>query len=154
MKHKESLISAHHNYLVNTMISPGFVLGEPDSKDNFYFLADLVPLGESSPHISAYLFDSQGSFILKLNLNKISENPGHCSYKTTPGGFQILYPSKEPLLSVNTQKFTNGYLTRIQGKLYDRGGKLRMEPYYEDIQVYGKARLNLDAPFNFLKKGE
>ncbi len=152
MKHKESLINAHHNYLVNTIISPGFVLGKPGSKNDFYFFADLVPQGESSPRISAYLFDSQGSFILGLKRNKIIEDKGHCSYKTTPGGFQILYPSGEPLLVVNTQKFTNGYLTRIQGKLYDRGGKLRMEPYYEDIQVYGKARLSLDAPFDFSRK--
>ena len=149
IKHKESLISAHHNYLVNTMISPGFVLGKPDSGDDFYFLADLVPPGESEPRISANLFDSQGSLVLKLNLNKMIENRGHCSYKTTPGGFRILYPSKEPLLAVNTQKFTNGYLTRIQGRLYDRDGKLRMEPYYEDIQVYGEACLYLNKPFNF-----
>ena len=154
MKHRESLISAHHNYLVNNMISPGFVLGVPDSKDEFYFLADLVPPGENEPRVSAYLFDSQGSFILELKKNKMVENRGQCAYKTTPGGFQILYPSKEPLLVVNTQKFTNGYLTRIQGKLYDRGGKLRMEPYYEDVQVYGKARLSLDAPFHSYKKGE
>jgi len=147
MKHKESLISAHHNYLVNTMISPGFILGKPGSKNDFYFLADLVPQGESAPRISAYLFDSQGSFILGLKRNNIIENQGHCSYKTTPGGFQILYPSKEPLLTVNTQTFTNGYLTRVQGKLYDEAGKLRMEPFYEDIHVYGEARLNLDTPF-------
>ncbi|MBW1861698.1 MAG: hypothetical protein JRJ02_04915 [Deltaproteobacteria bacterium] len=152
MKHKESLINAHHNYLVNTMISPGFVLGEPDSRDDFYFLADLVPLEESEPRISAYLFDSQGSFILELNRNKIVKNPGRCSYKTTPGGFRLLYPSEELLLAVNTQKFTNGYITRIQGKLYDMNGGLRMEPSYEDIQVYGEACLSLDVPFNFSRR--
>jgi len=150
LKHKQSIISAHHNYLVNNMLSPGFVLGDPDSKDGFYFLANLVLSGENTARISARLFDRQGIFILELRQNKLNSNPGCCSYQSTPGGFRILYPSGKPLLEVNTQKFTNGYLTRIQGKIYDESKRLRMEPSYDSIQVYGEANLALDSPFKHL----
>ena len=146
LKHRQSLISAHHNYLVNNMLSPGFVLGNPDSEHGFYFLANLVLPGNDTPCISARLFDQQGIFILELRQNEPSLNPGRCIYQTTPGGFRILYPSGEPLLEADTQKFTNGYLTRIKGKIYDEGKRLRMEPSYDSIQVHGEANLALDSP--------
>lgn len=152
MKHRESLISAHHNYLVNDMLSPGFVLGDLNLQENFFFLADLVLPGESTPRISACLFDSQGIFLMELNWNRIGENPGHCSYQSTSEGFRILYSSGDPLLEVSTRNFPNGYLTIIQGKLYDRDGKLRMEPSYEGIRVYGEALLSLESPFSFSKR--
>lgn len=154
MKHREGLISAHHNYLVNNMLSPGFVLGDPNSSKDFYFLADLVLPGESTPRIFARLFDTMGIFLLDLNWNRIGENPGRCRYQSTSGGFCILYPSGELLLEVHTQKFPNGYLTRIQGRLHDHEGKLRMEPTYESMQVYGEANLALDAPYLYQKSRE
>lgn len=152
MKHKESLISAHHNYLINNTLSPGFVLGDPNSKEGFYFLADFVLPGESTPRISARLFDTQALFLLELNWNRIVENPNNCPYQSTPGGFRILYPSGEPLLEVDTQTFPLGYLTRIQGKLFDGEAKLRMEPSYDGSQVYGETNLALDVPFQFSKR--
>ena len=151
INHRESLISAHHNYLVNSMLSPGFILGDPNSQDDFWFLADMVLPGESTPRISARLYDSQGIFLLELSWNRIGENPGQCDYQSGSEGFRIAYPSGEPLFSVDTQKFPKGYLTRIQGKLHDKEGRLRMEPSYEGIQVYGKADLTLEAPFHFSK---
>ena len=147
MQHRESLISAHHNYLVNNMLSPGFVLGAPGSEGGFYFLADLVLPGESTPRISARLFDSEGNHLLELNWNRIAENPGSCSHQSISGGFRLLYPSGDSLMEVQTRSFANGYLTRIQGRLHDHKGTLRMEPSYEGIQVHGDARLALDKPF-------
>ena len=144
MKHKEGLISAYHNYLVNNMLSPGFVLGSHDSHEDLCFLADLVLPGESPPNISAHMFDSNGRFLIEIKLNRVNENPGRCPYKETPGGFRVLYPSGELLLDVYTQSFANGYLTRIQGKFYDRTGRLRMEPSYEGVKVYGESYLVLD----------
>ena len=35
---------------------------------------------------------------------------------------------------MHTEGFANGYLTRIQGKLFDRGGKIRMEPLFDGIR--------------------
>ena len=61
LKFKENLVSAHHNYLVNQMLSPGFSLGDSDSKDEFYFLADVVRPGESEPRIYSRLYDAQGA---------------------------------------------------------------------------------------------
>ncbi|MFH1479626.1 MAG: hypothetical protein ABIG67_00015 [Pseudomonadota bacterium] len=152
LKHKESVISAHHNYLVDNMLMPGFVLGDPNSFKDFHFLADLVLPGESTPRVSGRLFDSQGVCLLELNWNRIMENPGQCTYQSTSGGFYILLPSGEPLLKVNTQKFANGYLTRIQGRLHDQRGSIRMEMLYDSIQVHGEAPLLLDAPFVFSRK--
>jgi hypothetical protein len=146
LKHRESLISAHHNYLVNHMLSPGFVLGDPCSKEDFWFVADVVLPGEITPRISGRLFGVEGQFLLELRSGKVTDNPAGCIFQLTAGGFRLLYPSGEALLGVHTQAFTNGYLTRIQGKLHDRGGCLRMEPSYEGIQVYGEARLSLDSP--------
>ena len=152
IKERESLISAHHNYLVNNMLSPGFFVGDPNSQIDFYFLADIMPLDQVTPPISARLFDSQGLFLLELKRSKIAENPRHYTLETSPEGFLVVGPSNELLLEVNTQSFANGYLTRIKAKLYDRNKMLRMEPSYEGIQVYGEACLALDAPFECHKR--
>jgi len=48
IRFRESKISAHHNYLVNDMLTPGFVVGDPGSGKGFYFLADFVLPGEYS----------------------------------------------------------------------------------------------------------
>jgi hypothetical protein len=152
IKHRESLISAYHNYLVNKMLSPGFFVGNPHSKDDFYFLADIMLPEEIVPGISARLFDRQGSLLLDLKRNSLAENPGHCTLETTLEGFHIVFPSGEVLLEVNTQKFANGCLTRIRAQLYDRKNILRIEPLREGVQVYGQACLALDAPFDFQKR--
>ena len=147
LKYKESLISAHHNYLVNHMLSPGFVLGDPLSTEDFWFVADMVPPGENTPRISGRLYGVEGRLLLELSCGKVTDNPSGCIFQSATGGFRLLYPSEEPLLAVHTQAFTNGYLTRIQGKLHDREGQVRMKPSYDGIQVYGEARLMLSTPF-------
>lgn len=147
LKFKESLVSAHHNYLVNQMLSPGFLIGNPDSKDEFYFLADVVRPGESEPRIYCRLYDGQGNFILEAEPRSILENPLGYVRQSFPGGYRIVFPSGEPLLSVQTESFANGFLTRIQGKLHDREAKLRIEPHYDAIQIHGEARLALEGPF-------
>ena len=146
LKSRESLVSAHHNYLVNQMLSPGFLVGNPDSKDEFYFLADVVPPGESEPKIYARLYDAHGVFVLEMEPKSIVTNPIGCLRQSFPGGYRIVLPSGETLLSVQTEAFANGFLTRIQGKLFDREGKLRIEPYYDAIQVHGEAGLTLASP--------
>ena len=146
LKFRESLVSAHHNYLVNQMLSPGFLVGNPDSKDDFYFLADVVRHGESEPKIYARVYDIQGAFILEMEPRRIVENPLGCLRHSSPGGYRIVLPSGEALLSVQTESFANGFLTRIQGKLYDREGTLRIEPYFDAIQIHGEARLTLVSP--------
>ncbi len=141
MKVRESLVSAYHNYLVNQMLCPGFLVGNPDSKDDFYFLADVLRPGESEPKIYSRLYDSQGVFILEMEPKRIVENPTGCLRQPFPGGYRMVLPSGETLLSVQTESFANGFLTRLQGKLYDREGKLRMEPYYDAVQVHGEVGL-------------
>jgi hypothetical protein len=146
LKFRESLVSAHHNYLVNQVLCPGFLVGNPDSKDDFYFLADVARPGESEPRIYCRLYDAQGKLILETDPKSLSANPLACLRQSFPGGYRIVLPSGESLLSVQTESFANGYLTRIQGKLYDREGKLRMEPYYDAIQIHGEAQLTLASP--------
>ena len=148
VKQRESLISAYHNYLVNNMLSPGFYVGVPDSVTDFYFLADMMLPGEVTPPISARLYDSSGSFLVELKRNSIIKNPRHCVVETTPQGFRIVFPPDELVLDVNTQRFANGYLTRVKAKLRDSNGGLRIEPSYEGIHVYGEACLTLSAPFD------
>jgi len=147
LKFRESLVSAHHNYLVNQILSPGFVVDDPNSKDDFYFLADVVLPGESEPRIYCRLYDAQGNFVLETEPKRILDNPLGCLRQSFPGGYRIVLPSGESLLTVQTESFANGYLTRIQGKLYDREGKLRIEPYYNAIQIHGEARLTLASPW-------
>jgi hypothetical protein len=147
LKCRESLVSAHHNYLVNQMLSPGFLVGDPDAKDAFYFLADVLRPGESEPKIYSRLYDSQGAYVLEMEPGRIAENPLGCLRQPFPGGYRIVLPSGDPLLNVQTESFANGYLTRIQGKLYDQEGNLRMEPHYDAIQVHGKVELWLKEPF-------
>jgi hypothetical protein len=151
LSHKESLISAYHNYLVNDMLSPGFILGDPDQKNDFYFVADIMLPGETLPIISTRFFDSKGDFLLHLTDNKLKTNPKQCAIYHAANGFRIHYASGELLLSVMTQAYTNGYLTMIQGKLYDPSGRTRMEPSFEGVKVPEPARLVLDAPFHSRK---
>jgi hypothetical protein len=127
------------------MLSPGFLLGDPGSQEDFYFLADVVPPGENIPRISGRLFDSEGKLLVELKMGQIARNPGGCSVQNSPAGFRLLHPPGETLLNVSTQVFTNGYLTRIQGRLFDHAGNLRAEPSHEGVKVYGEATLALKA---------
>jgi hypothetical protein len=152
IKYQESKISAHHNYLVNDLLTPSFVVGDPNTPTGFYFLADLVLPGESTPRISGRLLNENGDLLLELNWNRIRENPAGCVYESLLGGFRIMYSPSEPLLEVRTQNFPYGYLTRIKTRLFDENGDLRMEPLGESIQVHGEAKLILDTPFSFSTK--
>lgn len=147
IKFKESKISAHHNYLVNDLLTPGFLVGDPNSLDAFYFMADLVLPGESTPRISARIMDEKGDLLLELNRNRISDNPGKCDYHPVQGGFKIIRPPDEPLLEVLTQNFPRGHMTLLKARLFDENGDLRVEPLGESIQVHGEAELVLDTPF-------
>ncbi len=149
VKFSESTISAHHNYLVNDMLTPGFVVGDPNFTECFYFLADLVLPGETTPRISARLVDKEGKVLVELRWNRIRENARECIYQPMSDGFRILSSSKEALLEVRTRSYPNGYLTRIKATLPDEHGRLRIEPLGESIRVHGEANLKLDEPFLF-----
>jgi len=148
---RESRVSAHHNYLINDRLSPGFVVGDPNSNNNFFFLADLLLPGQDTPLISARLVNEKGDILLELHLNSIAVNPSGCTHQSLPRGFRILDPSSEPLLEVLTQDFPMGHLTRIKARLFDEHGDLRVGPLGESIQIYGEAELVLDAPFGYSK---
>ena len=139
IKYRESRISAHHNYLVNDMLTPGFLVGDAAAATNFYFLADPLAPGEDSARISCRLLTEDGVMLLELQGNQITENPGGCALQSIPGGFRILDSSKESLLEVHTHQFTNGLMTRIKAKLFDKQSALRIEPLGESIQVHGEA---------------
>jgi hypothetical protein len=147
LEFRESLVSAHHNYLVNQMLSPGFLIGDPDSRGEFYLLADVVRAGENEPKIYGRFYDSRGDFVLELEPKRIVENPLGCFRQPFPGGYRIVLPSGGSLLSVQTESFANGFLTRIQGKIFDGQGTLRLEPHYDGIQVHGEVELCLKEPF-------
>jgi hypothetical protein len=134
------------------MLTPGFLMGEPDTGDDFWLLANVVLPGEKAPCLSGRFYDEEGEFLLHLHSNKILENPGNGVFQSTGEGFNLLYPSGDMLLSVQTENFANGCLTRIQGKLYDRGGSLRMEPSFESARVFGDAEFALDAPVRSQEK--
>jgi hypothetical protein len=149
LSYLESRISAHHNYLLNGMLTPGFLMGKPDTRKRFYFLADVVLPGESTPRISARLFNEKGELLVELNWNRIRKNPGSCTYRPVPGGFRLLDRSDEAVLEVKTQAFANGYLTRISGRLHDEQGRLRMEPLGDSIKICGEPNALLDTPLGF-----
>jgi hypothetical protein len=144
---RESRISAHHNYLVNDMLTPGFLVGDPHGVLCFYFLGDLVLPGERTARISCRLLDGEGRATATIHWNRIVENPGKCLHQPGLNGFRILGSDREPILEVRTETFANGYLTKFRGRLPDEKGTLRVEPMGESIQVHGPARLVLEEPF-------
>ena len=148
MKVRESLISAHHNYLVNQMLTPGFVLGDPDSEDDFFFVGDVLRPPGSEPRVSGRLFDERGILILQFAGEEILANPGGCIRQNLAGGFKIIRASGEPLLLVRTEAFANGHLTRIQAKLFDRGGSIRVEPLYDSVRLIGEELSFFSAPLS------
>ena len=147
IQYRESKISAHHNYLVNNILTPGFVVGKPDSQSGFYFLADVVLPGESTPRISSRMMDENGKLVLELDWNRIRKNPGRFAHQPVPGGFRILNEKGDPLLSVLTETFPNGYLTFLTARLFDEKGDLRIAPLGKSIEVRGDALLTLEGPF-------
>ena len=143
MEYQESLISAHHNYLVNGMLTQGFVVGDPKSNKGFFLLAYIVPPGETTPRISARLMDEEAQLLLEFAINRIGENPGKCTIEPTLDGYRILCFSRDALIEVGTKSFANGYLTLIKARLFDEHGHLRVEPRDESIWVHGEAHLTL-----------
>ena len=145
----ESRVSAHHNYLINNRLTPGFVVGDPNSDSGFFFLADFLLPGQDTPLISTRLVNKKGDTLLKLSLNQIIDNPAGFTNQPLPRGFRILDSSSVSLLEVLTQDFALGHLTRIKARLFDEHGDIRMSPLGESIQVHGEAKLILDNPFVF-----
>ncbi|MBW1786792.1 MAG: hypothetical protein JRK53_09290 [Deltaproteobacteria bacterium] len=148
MKIRESRLSAHHNYLVNRMLTPGFLVGDARSGKKFYFLADLVLPGESTPRISCRLMNERGGVLVEIGWNRIRENPGGCLLSSVTGGFRIHSPANDLIMEVRTESFANGYLTRIKARLFDEKGELRMAPMEESIEVHGEAELALTSSFD------
>lgn len=146
MEYRETLISAHHNYLVNGMLTQGFVVGDPCSNNDFFLLADIVPPGETTPRISARLMDEEAHLLLEFEANRIVKNPGTCSVEPTSDGYRVLCSSGVALIEVRTKAFANGYLTLIKARLFDEHGHLRVETRDESIWVHGGAHLPLAAP--------
>lgn len=142
-----SRISAHHNYWINGMATPGFVVGDPGSPGDFYFLADVVLAGEKTHRIHARLFDDDGSMLTEILWNRIGRNPGRCRFEMVSGGFRITKPDGNMLIEAYTSEFTNGFMTYIRGLLYDEQGAVRMEPEQNGARITGEARLVLEAPF-------
>jgi hypothetical protein len=149
VKYKESIISANHNYLVNGMLTSGFVIGDPNSREGFYFLADLVLPGESTPRISARILDDAGRVLYELEWNRLRRNPGKCTFESIAGGFRIISSKGDTTINVTTKAFANGYLTMMRARLIDEIGDTRIEPFGKSIRVYGEADLALDKPFGF-----
>lgn|GEM_PF-609186 len=149
MKFTESKISAHHNYVVNAMITPGFALGDPESPHRFFFLADPVLPGEKTHRVHGRLFESSGEKSVEITWNRVGDNPGGCRYELVDGGFTLTHPDGRMFLEVSTHEFTNGYITYVRGLVFDEHGIPRMKPEGKGVRVFGKARLVLDLPFPF-----
>lgn len=133
----ESRISAHHNYLVNGILTPGFVSGDPDGADGFFFLADIVLPGESSPRISTRLFAPSGAFLLEIRLNRLGRNAGGFMATYRQGLFAVHASDGSPLLEVRTEPLANGYVTRLSALLHDETGRIRIAPHGDTIHVPG-----------------
>jgi hypothetical protein len=146
MEYRESPVSAHHNYLVNGMLAQGFLVGDPDSNNRFFLLADVVPHGETGPRISARLMDEEAQPLLELKANRIGRNPGRCTIEPTSDGYRIRRSSGNVLIEVRTRIFANGYLTLIEARLFDEHGRLRVEPRDESIGICGGKCRFLGAP--------
>jgi hypothetical protein len=148
MRYETSRISAHHNYLVNNRLTPGFLLGDPRSDHGFYFLADPVSPTDDGPRISARLFDHEGLPCVELKQNRIEENPGACTYRSSPDGFLILQASGDIVLQVSIRAFANGFVTGMTARLFDEHGNIRMEPIRNSVCIHGEAHLTLTSPFD------
>lgn len=148
---QERCISAYHNYLVNGLMTPGFALGNPNAREGFYFLADMVLPGESAPRIGVRLFDEGGRMLAEIRWNRIHENPGGCDRTSMPGGFRVTSAEGDPLLEVRTERFTNGFLTRMTALLHDEKGFVRLAPFGESVRVEGSWEPARTSPFVFTK---
>jgi len=123
------------------------VLGEPDSGDRFFFLADVVLPAESTPRISARLYGPEGNLLCEVQWNRLGRNPGRCTYRSLEGGFRILDEAGSVVLEVMTEKFPRGYLSGISGRLFDEEGRLRLEPLGDNSRIPGEPPRFLTRPY-------
>jgi hypothetical protein len=141
-----SRISSHHNYRINGILTPGFMAGDP-GKGGFYLLADVLLPGETTARISGRFFDEKGQLMAELFLSRASYNPGGCLYRSEQGGFLLAGPDGETMLRVLTKRFANGYLTTLEGRIYDEGGEVRMENREGMVRLLGSPVLTLSEPW-------
>ena len=147
IKTKESKISAFHNYLINSMLSPGLLTGNPHTGNAFYLLFDVIEPGDKMPLVYATIYSSKKELMAKIRNNELIENPGRCTIHFDQGYFAVSGPDERVILVAKTQEFTNGYMTTISARLYDEKGILRVEPLGESIHVRGQESSVLSSPF-------
>ncbi len=144
---QSSVVSAHHNYFINGMLIPGFLIGNPDSTLGFYLLGDFLLPGESTPRISCRFFDENGDFLGELIWNRLRHNSTKCVHKATPYGFHISRPSGDLIIATSTKRFPNGYITSIGGRLYDEKGALKLDHEGSSARLGGNDAMILKAPY-------
>jgi len=140
---RESTISAHHNYLVNDLLTMEFAVGDPRTEGHPYIVAETVPSHEKTPRISARVLDEEGSVLFELIRNHLQGNSRGCSLESHQTGFRVIGPGGESKLEVHTEPFANGYLSLLRVRLYDQRGRLLVEPHGESIRVRKEAALTL-----------
>lgn len=142
----KSRISSHHNYRINGVLTPGFVAGDPGG-GGFYLLADMLLPGETTARVSGRFFDEKGQFMVELFLSRASSNPGGCIYRSEQGGFSLTGPRGKTILRVLTNRFANGYLTNLDGRIHDEGGEVRMESRGGIVRLFGSPIHILSEPW-------
>lgn len=122
--HKESQVSAYHNYLIGGVLTESLHVGNGEKPGGFYFWAKPVNPGDSIPLISANLFDEKGESLVTVVDNEIVENPGGCFIVPNSEGFSLVDSHFQGIVSVEVRSYTNCYLTLIRGVLKDEKGKI------------------------------
>ncbi len=149
LEFKRGRLSARHNYWVNGTATIGFVVGKPDSLGTFYFLADPVGPEGREHRINAAVFDENGKMLAEIVRNRIGRNPGDCLYEPVEGGFKVTKPDGDLLLRARTIRFTNGFMTHMQGLLFDEHGNIRIDTGDSALRVIGDVQMDLESPFIF-----
>jgi len=124
LKFRESLVSAHHNYLVNQMLSPGFVMGILIQRMNSIFLLTRYRPGKRAEDLLS-VYDAQGNFVWKQKPKRLLWNPSVVFCQSFLAVIVGLFSLRGALVIVQTESFANGFLTRIQGNVRSGGNSNR-----------------------------
>ena len=99
-----------------------FIIGyEEDTKD-FYLKGETVKDG---PQISCRIFDSEGCFLFSMDRNRLShEAEEKFRIESKVKKLAVFDDKGNPLLKIETRDEDDKRITYIEGKFYDKKGRL------------------------------
>jgi uncharacterized protein YxjI len=112
-----------HFFNIATNLTSGpFIIGYEEDTKNFYLRGETVKDG---PQISCRIFDSEGCFLFSMDRNRLSpEAEEKFRIKSEANRLVMIDKKGHTLLKIETRDEAGRQVTYIEGKFFDKNGRL------------------------------